>query len=125
MGANVLIVEDHDNLRFLLGELLRMSLADLHLMEARSGEEALNLVSIRLPDIILMDVGLGETNGIEVSRRIKAICPQVQIVMLTSHEESQYQSAAGAAGACAYVTKRKMHSELIPVLRRLLSQGED
>ncbi len=122
MGANVLIVEDHDNLRFLLGELLRMSLADLHLMEARSGEEALNLVSIRLPDIILMDVGLGETNGIEVSRRIKAICPQVQIVMLTSHEESQYQSAAAAAGACAYVTKRKMHSELIPVMRRLLSQ---
>jgi DNA-binding NarL/FixJ family response regulator len=122
MGANVLIVEDHDNFRFILRDWLRMSLPDLHLMEAKSGEEAFSLVSTTLPDIVLMDIGLPKMSGIEATRRIKGIFPQVQVVMLTSHEGPEYEADAAAVGASAFVTKRKMVSQLIPVVERLLSQ---
>jgi DNA-binding NarL/FixJ family response regulator len=122
MKATVLIVEDHENFRFVLRDWLRTCLPDLYLMEARSGEEAFSLVSTTLPDIVLMDIGLPEMNGIEATRRIKAICPQVQVVIVTSHEGPEYEADATNAGASAFVTKRKMVSQLIPVMERLLCQ---
>jgi DNA-binding NarL/FixJ family response regulator len=91
-------------------------------MEAKSEEEAFSLVSNRLPDIVLMDIGLPEMKGIEATRRIKGIFPQVQVVMLTSHEGSEYEADAATAGASAFVVKRKMVSQLIPVVEGLLSQ---
>jgi DNA-binding NarL/FixJ family response regulator len=118
----VLIVEDHENFRLILRDWLRMSLPDLYLIEAKSGEEAFRLVSTRPPDIVLMDIGLPEMNGIEATRRIKAICPQVQVVIVTSHEGPDYELDAARVGASAFVTKRKMVSQLIPVMERLLSQ---
>ncbi len=124
MKATVLIVEDHDNFRFILRDWLKTSLPDLHLMEAKSGEEAFSLISTMLPDIVLMDIGLPAMNGIEVTRRIKTICPQVQVVMLTSHEGPEYEADAATVGASAFVTKRKMVSELIPVMSDLLSQAK-
>ncbi len=122
MKATVLIVEDHDNFRFILRDWLTMSLPDLRLVEAKSGEEAFSLITTRLPDIVLMDIGLPAMNGIEVTRRIKTICPQVRVVVLTSHEGPEYEADAAIAGANAYITKRKMVSELIPVIRKLLSK---
>ncbi len=124
MKATVLIVEDHDNFRFILRDWLKTSLPDLHLMEAKSGEEAFSLISTMLPDIVLMDIGLPAMNGIEVTRRIKTICPQVQVVMLTSYEGPEYEADAATVGASAFVTKRKMVSELIPVMSDLLSQAK-
>lgn len=122
MEATVLIVEDHDSFRTILRDWLRMSLPELHLMEARTGEEAFSLISDKLPDLILMDIGLPEMNGIEATRRIKAICPQVQVVILTSHEGPEYETDAATAGASAFVSKQRMVGQLIPLMERLLSE---
>jgi DNA-binding NarL/FixJ family response regulator len=67
-----------------------------------------------------MDIGLTQMNGIEATRHIKAIAPQTQVVMLTIHEDDAYRADASAAGASAYVPKRKMQTELLPALRALL-----
>jgi DNA-binding NarL/FixJ family response regulator len=122
MKATVLIVENHDNFRFRLCDWLRIILPDLDLMEAKSGEEAFNLISTRVPDIVLMDIGLPKINGIEATRRIKAFCPQIQVVILTSYEGPEYEADAAAAGASAFVAKCKMVSRLIPVMEGLLCQ---
>jgi DNA-binding NarL/FixJ family response regulator len=81
-----------------------------------------DLVRSQAPDIVLMDIGLPGMNGIEATRRIKAIAPQVRVVILSILEDPEYQADAAAAGASAYVPKRKMHTELIPILTGLLSK---
>ncbi len=120
MEATILIVEDHDSFRTILRDWLRTSLPDLHLMEARTGEEAFDLISNKLPDLILMDIGLPVMNGIEATRRIKAVSPQVKVVIVTSHEGPEYEADAAKVGADGYIIKRKMVSELVPAIRELL-----
>jgi DNA-binding response OmpR family regulator len=66
-----------------------------------------------------MDIKLPQMDGIEATRRIKAISPQSRVVMLTIYEASDYQAAASAAGADANVPKRTMHSELVPAMNKL------
>jgi two-component system chemotaxis response regulator CheY len=72
--------------------------------------------------MVLMDIGLPRMNGIQATRLIKAASPATEVVILTIHEDTKYQVDASEAGVSAYVTKRKMNSELIPVMRRLLSK---
>ncbi len=117
-----MIVEDHDAVRASLREWLSATFPQCRFLEAKSGEEAVALASAQPPDIVLMDIGLPKMSGIEATRRIKAVVPQAQVVMLTIYDDPAHQADAAAAGACAYVTKRKMHKELIPLITKLLSQ---
>jgi two-component system NarL family response regulator len=121
MRTAILIVEDHDALRFSMREWLSAALPDCRFSEAKSGEEAVTQTLAHPPDIVLMDIGLPKMNGIEATRRIKAIAPRAQVVMVTFYEAIDYQADALAAGASAYVVKYRMHDELIPVLTTLLS----
>lgn len=123
MCPTILIVDDHDAVRTSLLDWFGTVFPDCALAEARSGEEAVELALARPPDVILMDIGLPQMNGIEAARRIKAAAPQVQVVMLTIHETPEYQADAAAAGVTAYILKRQMYRELIPTLQRLLSSS--
>ena len=123
MCPTILIVDDYDAVRTSLLDWFGTVFPDCALAEARSGEEAVELALARPPDVILMDIGLPQMNGIEAARRIKAAAPQVQVVMLTIHEAPEYQADAAAAGVTAYILKRQMYRELIPTLQRLLSSS--
>ena len=118
----ILIVEDHPVVRAALRDWLSVVFPDCLCLEAVNGEEAVPLALARSPAIVLMDIGMGPMNGIEATRRIKAAAPQTQVVMLSIHEANSYQTAALAAGASAYVTKRMMQADLLPVMRRLLTR---
>jgi len=122
MCPTIMIVEDHEAVRTSLRDWLSAIFPDCVFVEAKSGEEAVDLALARPPDVVLMDIGLPGMNGIRATRHIKAAAPQAQVVMLTIHEAPEYQADAAAAGASAYIVKRRMHTELIPVLARLLSQ---
>jgi DNA-binding NarL/FixJ family response regulator len=124
-NPTILIVEDHDAVRISLREWLRASFPGSRFLEAKSGEEAVALASSQLPDIVLMDIRLPNMNGIEATQRIKAADPQVQVVMLTIHDGPDYRADAKAAGATGYVPKRTMHTDLIPVMERMLSGSGD
>lgn len=122
MCPTIMIVEDHEAVRTSLRDWLSAIFPDCIFVEAKSGEEAVDLALARPPDVVLMDIGLPGMNGIRATRHIKAAASQAQVVMLTIHEAPEYQADAAAAGASAYIVKRRMHTELIPVLARLLSQ---
>jgi len=119
----ILIVEDHDELRHSLQDWLRSFFRDCSVLQAKSGEEAVQKANAESPDIVLMDVMLPEMNGIEAASRIKDLVPDVQILMLSMYEDSAYQSDAAAAGATAYIPKRRMGAELIPAITKLLSEA--
>ena len=123
MKPTILIVEDHDAVRTSLRDWLLATFPECRFLETTSGEEAVDLVRIQRPDLVLMDIGLPQMSGIEATRRIKAMTPDVQVVMLTIHEASIYRTDAAAAGASAYILKRKMYTELIPVVTNLLSHS--
>lgn len=124
MDPTILIVEDHDSVRKSLHEWLNDAFPDCSFLEAKSGEEAVALVQTKPPDIVLMDISLPRMSGIDATRFIKSVIPKVNVVILTVHETNEYKANAIAAGAIAYVTKRKMHRELIPILEKILFQSQ-
>lgn len=123
MPATILIVEDHDDVRKALREWLKLEFPQCRVIEAASGEEAMALVRIESPHLVVMDIRLPGMNGIETTRQIKAALPSAQIVMLTILEGDTYRADATAAGASAYVQKQRMHAELVPKLAALLANG--
>jgi len=125
MPATILIVEDHDAVRRSLRDWLEVEFPQCRVIEAASGEEAIALIRIESPRLVVMDISLPGMSGIEATRRIKAALPSTQVVMLTIHEDDAHRADAAAAGASAYVPKRVMQTELIPTLAALLANDQD
>ena len=123
MKGTILIVEDHDQVRATLYDWLRAVFPQYTFFEAKSGEEAVNKTIAQPPTLVLMDIGLPRMNGIQATRMIKSASPETKVVILTIHEDPQYQTDAASAGASGYVVKRKMHLELLPMMEKLLAQG--
>lgn len=86
---------------------------------ARTGAEAVQRAAELRPDAVLLDVGLGPENGLDLIPRLRG-APGPVVVMLTVHDSPSYAAAAMAAGADGYVPKARMSSELWPALERAL-----
>jgi DNA-binding NarL/FixJ family response regulator len=123
MQKLILIVEDHTALRASLRDWLGFSLPGCDFIEAATGEEAVTRACAQPPHLVLMDIRLPQMNGLEATRRLKAVLPQVPVVMLTIYEAPEYGAAAAAAGASAFVLKRRMDVDLLSVLKKLLGDG--
>ena len=121
MDTDILIVDDSNVLRCSLRNWLKSVFPYCSIEESESGEEAFDRVLKEFYGIVLMDIRLPGINGIEATRKIKAFAPETRVVMLTHHEDAQYRADAFSAGASAYVSKRKMHTDLVPVLTTLLA----
>lgn len=119
----LLIVEDNQGIRLWMRTLVLEAFPDLCIVEATGGEEAVALTSLHLPEIVLMDIGLPQMNGIEATRRVKAIVPRVHVVIVTNNGAPEYEEEATRAGAYAYVLKKDISSRLIPVLRQIVTSG--
>ncbi|MFA4904416.1 MAG: response regulator transcription factor [Desulfobaccales bacterium] len=124
MKQPILIVEDHAGLRKSLREWLELSFARYPLLEAASGEEAIAIAQAASPCLVIMDIGLPGITGIEATESIKKAIPSTKVVMLTIFDDDDYRSHAAAAGAFAYVPKRKIKTELMPVVRRILEEDK-
>jgi DNA-binding NarL/FixJ family response regulator len=120
MRPFLLIVEDHDALRASLREWIQAVFPWCTVLEARSGEEALGTSRQSPPVVVLMDIGLPGINGIETTRRLTGSVPGARVVMLTILDSDGYRRTATEAGACAFVAKSQMHTELLPLLGALL-----
>ncbi len=117
----ILIVDDHDALRDSLKSWLGSVFQDCRILVAQSGEDALDQAFADPPDIVLMDVLLPGMNGIKAAGRIHDVIPDAKVVMLSIYEDPAYQADAAAAGSYAYVPKRKMGTELIPLMTKVLN----
>jgi len=79
---------------------------------AENGEEAIREVLRLDPDVLVLDLNMPGMNGIQVASLIREKHPRTKILFLTIHEEPEYISAAFSVGACGYVTKRRLASDL-------------
>ena len=113
---NLLIVEDHELTRF----GLRTTFADVdfiqHIYEAVSAEDAYSIVKNNNIDIVIMDLGLPEVDGITAIKSIKKFNPELKFVVLTSHKDKNDVLNSLKAGANAYCSKEIKLPRLIEVL---------
>lgn len=86
--------------------------------EAASGEEAVRLAGELVPDVVLMDLVMPGMDGVEATRRVKAVSPRSQIVVLTSYHEDEYIFPALKAGAISYILKDVKMTDLAEAARR-------
>lgn len=113
----ILIADDHGVLRAGLRALLTGA-PDIEVVaEAGNGEEALDLAAQTLPDIALIDISMPRLDGIEVTRRLKQVLPEIQVLLLTMHEDGGLLREALRAGAAGYVVKRAAESELMTAIQ--------
>lgn len=119
----VLVVEDHTLVRQGLVAMLAAAEGVEVTGEAEDGERALELVSEREPDVVLLDLRLPKIDGIEVLRRSKSDDPDIRVIALTVHDEQAYVGEALLAGADGYLLKTVAHDELIDAIKRV-AEGE-
>ena len=119
----VLVVDDHAILRDGIRSILESQEDIIVVGEASDGAEALEYVSNLLPDLVLMDISMPKTNGLEATRLIKERFPQVKVLILTQHDNREYIAPALGAGASGYVLKRSGRREMLNAIRQVHEQG--
>jgi two-component system, NarL family, invasion response regulator UvrY len=119
---DILIVEDRAVLRAMLREFLQSQSPRFSIGEAGSGRDALELVRECRPAVVLMDIGLPDANGIDLTAEIRKLAPGTQVIVVSQHAGEPYRERAHAAGAIAFLSKEKIYSELIPLVMRALRE---
>ena len=113
----VLLVDDNGEM---LTDLRDELSADFEIAgTAENGEEAVREVFRLDPDIVVLDITMPVMNGLQVASLLHEKRPDTKILFLTIHEEPEYISAAFSAGACGYVTKRRLASDLRVAIREV------
>lgn len=121
----VIIADDHDLIRDGFKKLVSQE-GDITVVgEARSAEELYALLRDTAADVLILDIGLPDQNGLEVLKDIKGNGghKELNVLVLSMHPEGRYARRAIAAGASGYMTKDTASEELIPAIRRLRSNG--
>jgi NarL family two-component system response regulator LiaR len=113
----VLLVDDHVVVRRGLGALLA-TYDDIEVVgEAGGGGQGAEIAGRLLPDVVLMDLVMPEIDGIEATRRVKAISPSTQVIVLTSYSEDERIFPAIKAGALSYLLKEVGPDDLVRAIR--------
>jgi two-component system KDP operon response regulator KdpE len=113
-GRTALIIDDEKQIR----RLLRLALegADHHVFEAETGQAGLEEIVYRKPDVVLLDLGLPDTDGVKVLRRVRE-WSDVPVLILSVRDDAAEKVAALDAGADDYVTKPFDTAELLARVR--------
>jgi DNA-binding NarL/FixJ family response regulator len=112
----VLIADDHKIIRIGLRGIIQKEKDIVVAGEASNGDEVLAFLKETVVDVVLMDIDMGHTNGIETTKKIKELYPEIHILALTMHEEEEYIIEMLEAGASGYLLKDTDSVDLITAL---------
>jgi len=120
---NVLVVDDHALVRDGLKSVLREHAATTDVGEAATAADASRLARERDWDLAIVDISLAGRSGLDVVAELKALRPQMPVLVLSMHSEQQYARRAFRAGAAGYITKSTSRAELARAIRRVGAGG--
>jgi two-component system, NarL family, response regulator LiaR len=119
-GIRVLVVEDHavvrEGTRQLIEQDERIQMAG----EAESGNQAIRLAEDLQPDVILLDLALGDMTGIDVARKVTSVAPNARIIVLSAYDDRDYVMAAMEIGVAAYLLKTVRAHEIIDAIHAVM-----
>jgi DNA-binding NarL/FixJ family response regulator len=119
----ILLVDDHPVLRKGLVRLIDSKNGFIVCGEASSAMEAMALMHKLKPNLVIVDIGLPGTSGIELTKIIRAEFPNIPVLILSMHEEALYASRALRAGAVGYIVKQDAIDNIATALHQTL-KGE-
>jgi DNA-binding NarL/FixJ family response regulator len=119
--ARIFIVDDHPMTRAGLTHLINHQPDTLVCGEAENAAQALDLMAVSRPELMLMDITLPGKSGLELIKDVKAIRPHLPILVISMHDESLYADRVLRAGARGYITKHEGGDKLMGAIRHVLS----
>lgn len=122
-AIRVAIVDDDDRVRTTFAEVLDRLPGCKCTGSYASGEAALASLPLAPPEVVLVDINMPGMNGIEFVSKLKAILPQVEVIMLTVYQDTDSILNSLAAGANGYLLKRAGREELLQAIRQVLLGG--
>lgn len=117
----ILLVDDHAIVRVGLRQMMADALDQPVITEVGTGHEAIQCVQDAPWDLVVLDINLPDTNGLDVLKKLKTLQPSLPVIVLSFHPEEQYALRALRGGAAAYVTKDSAPHELATAVRTVLS----
>ena len=119
MTTKIILADDHNVLRAGLKSLLNSERDFEVIAEAEDGQEVVRLAKKHGPDIVVLDIGMPNMNGIQATRHIVAEVPGTRVLALSMHSDHQYVVNMLKAGASGYMLKDCAYEELIPAVRAI------
>src|ERR1041385_1450305 len=117
----VLLVDDHAVVRFGIAQLINRQ-ADLIVCgEEEDASKALSSIAALKPNLVIADISLKDSSGLELMRNIKAQYPGLPMLVVSAHDESIYAEIAFRAGALGYLMKEEALEKVVTAIRRVLS----
>ena len=116
----VFLADDHKIVRVGLRGMLSLQSDMTVVGEAENGHDVLDAVGKQVIDVILMDLDMGATNGIDTTREVKALHPDIKVICITMHEEQQRIIAMLQAGASGYLLKNTGPEQLVAAIRAVV-----
>lgn len=114
--VKVIVVDDHKMIRDGIKSMLLSQKGYKIIGEASNGVEALSLLKLEQPDLVIMDINMPEMSGVECTSKIKEQYPDVKVLALTMHDEESYLAKMMDAGAVGYILKDLGKDELLKAL---------
>jgi PAS domain S-box-containing protein len=119
----ILVVDDHELVRRGICSVLETNSTLSICGQAFDGKDAVEKAQSLRPDVVVMDISMPRMNGLEATREIKRLIPEVEIVIVTQHESPQMARQAFEAGARGYVVKSSISTELLSAIAKV--SGEE
>jgi two-component system response regulator EvgA len=119
--TTILIVDDHPAMRLVLRHHLLQLLGVDEVIEADNGQCAIELVRARMPDLVLLNLDIPRSSGLDVAPRLRAIHPQVRILVVTALDPAVFISRSWQAGAQGFVSKTQDIKEILRAVEAVLA----
>jgi DNA-binding NarL/FixJ family response regulator len=119
--VKIVVAEDHALVRQGISMLLSATGGYQLVAETALGSEVEMLVELHKPDLLLLDLALGDSSGIEVTRKVKKVAPRTKVLIVTGNVYPGSVANAFAAGADGFVPKHEQGSELLDAIQTVLS----
>lgn len=119
--TTIIIADDHPIVRKALRNDLEKEADFTVLAEARDGEETVKLTAKLKPDVVIMDIGMPKLNGIEATRQVKAIHPDIIVLVLTVYDDVEHILGILESGADGYLTKNILVEDIIKSIHSIVA----
>lgn len=119
--TTIILADDHPVVRKALKNALEKEIDFIVMAEAGDGEEAVSLVSELIPDVVIMDIGMPKLNGIEATRQIKALYPDIIVLVLTIYDDIEHILGILESGADGYLTKNILVEDIIKSIHSVVA----
>ncbi|MDX2088310.1 MAG: response regulator transcription factor [Kofleriaceae bacterium] len=118
----VLLIDDHPIVRYGFRQLLAVAPNIAVCSEASDARAAVEQLASR-PDVAIVDISLGATNGIDLIRDLKRLAPNIVVLVISMHDELLYAERALRAGASGYVMKHEATESIVKAIRTVANGG--